>query len=188
MELINRKKLKRPSSDPQQMVLQNALQRIENTLVDGKMAYNLEFTPNEREMIRQLQLLTMKRSLYVCNISEDDLPNGNKYTQKVEEHAKSVSSQALAICAKIESEASMLDAETRATILETYGLTQTGLQKIIRSSYELLDLITFYTVGPDETRAWTIKRGTVASQAAGEIHTDMERGFIKADVCVLAID
>lgn len=76
----------------------------------------------------------------------------------------------------------MLDPETRVNILNTYGLTQTGLQKIIRSSYELLDLITFYTVGPEETRAWTIRRGSSASQAAGEIHTDMEKGFIKADV------
>jgi ribosome-binding ATPase YchF (GTP1/OBG family) len=153
-----------------------------SALVDGKKAHALEFAPLEKDLIKQLQLITMKKSLYVCNISEDDLPGGNKYSQLVDQHAISISSQALAICAKLESEASMLDPETRVTILDTYGLTQTGLQKIIRSSYELLDLITFYTVGPEETRAWTIKRGSVAGQAAGEIHSDMEKGFIKADV------
>ncbi|KAL0490899.1 hypothetical protein AKO1_009836 [Acrasis kona] len=181
LEVINRKKLKKKNFSQDEQMFMDTLNKLENALVEGTPIHGLDLTLKEKDLIKQLGFLTTKKSIYVCNIGEDDLPDGNKNFELVQQFAKSRNMIALPVCAKLESEASMLDEETRSTILDTYGLKETGLQKIIKSSYDLLNLITFYTVGPEETRAWNVKKDSLVPQAAGEIHTDMENGFIKAD-------
>ena len=135
--------------------------------------------------MRGYSLLTAKPVIYAANVSEDDLADdgaSNGYVSKVREFAKGEGSAAYVICAKIEEEISELDDEDKAVFLEDLGLAESGLDKLIKASYELLGLISFLTCGEDESRAWTIKKGTKAPQAAGKIHTDFERGFIKAEV------
>ena len=130
-------------------------------------------------------LLTAKPVIYAANVSEDDLANdgnGNEYVKKVREFAAGEGSEVFVVCAKIEEEISELDDEDKKMFLEDLGLKESGLDKLIKASYALLGLISFLTSGEDETRAWTIKKGTKAPQAAGKIHTDFERGFIKAEV------
>jgi len=128
-------------------------------------------------------LLTGKPILYVCNVSEDDAESGNALTAKVAEMAAAQGAQSVIICASIESEIAQLDsAEERAEFLETIGLEEPGLNKIIRAGFDLLGLQTYFTAGPKEARAWTVRKGAKAPEAAGEIHTDFEKGFIKAEV------
>ncbi|MDP2125603.1 MAG: redox-regulated ATPase YchF [Parvibaculum sp.] len=128
-----------------------------------------------------LNLLTSKPVLYVCNVEEASAATGNEYSKAVETRAKSEGAQAVVISARIEEEIAQLPAGDRTEYLETLGLSEPGLARLIRSGYALLDLITYFTVGPKETRAWTITRGTRAPQAAGVIHTDFEKGFIRAE-------
>ena len=133
------------------------------------------------DLFRQLQLLTSKPVLYVCNVEEGSAAEGNELSAKVEERAKAEGAECVVISAAIESEIAQLDAEERADYLQELGLEETGLARVIRAGYKLLDLITFFTVGPKEARAWTVKRGSKAPQAAGVIHSDFERGFIRAE-------
>jgi len=150
-------------------------------LRDGKPARLAKLTPEEAPAYRALQLLTAKPVVYVCNVEESAAANGNAYSKKVEERAKAEGAAHVVISAKIESEFAGLAAEERAEFLKDMGLDEPGLNRLIRAGYGLLDLVTYFTVGPKEARAWTITRGMKAPQAAGVIHTDFEKGFIRAE-------
>jgi GTP-binding protein YchF len=135
----------------------------------------------DRAAFRALQLLTAKPVVYVCNVDEASAANGNSYSAVVVERAKAEGAAVVIISAKIESELSGLATDERDAFLAEMGLEEAGLNRLIRAGYALLDLVTFFTVGPKEARAWTIGRGTKAPQAAGVIHTDFEKGFIRAE-------
>ena len=155
-------------------------------LESGKMAKSYVTDDEDKQAIlKSLNLLTYKPTIYAANVAEDDLADdgaGNAGVQKVREFAKEDGSEVFVICAQIEQEIAELDDDEKAMFLEDLGLKESGLEKLIRASYSLLGLMSFLTAGEDETRAWTIKIGTKAPQAAGKIHTDFERGFIKAEV------
>ena len=163
------------------------LERIKAHLESGKMAKSmvLEDDEDERELFKSYNLLTAKPVIYAANVSEDDLADdgaSNEGVAKVREFAASEDSEVFVICAQIEQEIAELDDDEKAMFLEYLGLKESGLEKLIKASYHLLGLISYLTAGEDETRAWTIKVGTKAPQAAGKIHSDFERGFIKAEV------
>ncbi|AGB19406.1 redox-regulated ATPase YchF [Thermoanaerobacterium thermosaccharolyticum] len=162
----------------------NILEKIKNTLDDGKPVRTMNFDEDELPFVNQLMLLTSKPVMYAANISEDDLISGkeNDYVKKLKEYAEKEKSEVIVISAKIEEELSSLPDEEKYELLSEYGLKEPGLNNIIRHGYSLLGLITFFTAGPKEVRAWTIKKGTKAPQAAGKIHTDFEKGFIRAEV------
>lgn len=153
-------------------------------LQEGKPARVLleTFSPEQTVILKQLQLVTSKPVLYVANVAEADAATGNALSEKVEAKAKAEGTQSVVIAAAIESEVSTLGSdEDKKEFLDALGLTEPGLNKIIRAGYARLDLLTFFTVGPKEARAWTVRKGSTAPQAAGVIHTDFERGFIKAE-------
>ena len=150
-------------------------------LRDGQPARRAEITDDERKTFDMLQLLTAKPVLYVCNVDEASASEGNAFSKTVAERAEAEGAQSVIISAKIESELSGLDDEERGAFLEEMGLEEPGLNRLIRAGYTLLDLATYFTVGPKEARAWTIEKGTKAPQAAGVIHTDFEKGFIRAE-------
>ncbi|MDD4094891.1 MAG: redox-regulated ATPase YchF [Oscillospiraceae bacterium] len=158
-------------------------ERIYEELSEGASARLLEFSDEENEMLRDLPLLSLKPVIYAANIAENEiaLPEA-PYFLEVKRIADSQNSRAVAISAKIEEEIAMLDEAERAMFLEELGLSDSGLDRMIRESYKLLGLISFLTAGPQEVRAWTIKEGTKAPQAAGKIHSDFERGFIRAEI------
>ncbi|AAM24860.1 MULTISPECIES: redox-regulated ATPase YchF [Caldanaerobacter] len=160
------------------------LEKIKNTLEEGKPARAVQFDEEEKAVVNQLMLLTSKPVMYVANISEEDLilREENLHVKKLREYALKEGSEVLVISAKIEEELAALPDEERNELLKEYGLKEPGLNNIIRHGYSLLGLITFFTAGPKEVHAWTIKRGTKAPQAAGKIHSDFERGFIRAEV------
>lgn len=149
-------------------------------LNEGKPARVADISEDERPLFRQLQLLTSKPILYVCNVDEESASEGNTYSQQVAQKAQDEGAVSVVISAKIEAELSQLEPEEQAEYLTELGLTEPGLNRLIRAGYELLDLITYFTAGPKEARAWTIQQGTKAPQAAGVIHTDFEKGFIRA--------
>ncbi len=162
------------------------LEKVKAHLEEGQLAITLE-TENEDEdaWLATYNLLTAKPVIYAANVAEDDIADdgaNNQYVQAVREYAAKQNSEVFVICAQIEEEISELDEDERKMFLEDLGLTEFGLEKLVRASYHLLGLMSFLTAGEDETRAWTIKIGTKAPQAAGKIHTDFERGFIKAEV------
>ena len=162
------------------------LQRIKEHLEAGKMAKSMEVEDeDELALLHSYNLLTYKPVIYAANVSEDDLADdgaGNAMVASVREFAKGEDSEVFVICAQIEQEIAELDDDEKAMFLEDLGLSESGLEKLIKASYHLLGLISYLTAGEDETRAWTIKVGTKAPQAAGKIHSDFERGFIKAEV------
>ena len=158
------------------------MQKALELLRDGKPARLVELTEEEKPAFRRLMLLTSKPVLYVCNVDEESAAEGNEFSRLVEERAKAEGAEAVVISAAIEAEVAQLtDAADRQEFLESLGLEETGLAKVIRAGYRLLDQLTFFTVGPKEARAWTVKVGAKAPQAAGVIHTDFERGFIAAE-------
>ena len=162
------------------------LEKVKAHLEEGQLAITLE-TENEDEdaWLATYNLLTAKPVIYAANVAEDDIADdgaNNQYVQAVREYAAKQNSEVFVICAQIEEEISELEEDERKMFLEELGLTESGLAKLVRASYHLLGLMSFLTAGEDETRAWTIKIGTKAPQAAGKIHTDFERGFIKAEV------
>jgi len=157
------------------------VQRSLALLREGKPARVVERKPEEEKTFQMLGLLTAKPVLYVCNVEEAAAATGNAYSGKVEARAKEEGAVAVVISAKIESEIAVLSKEERAEYLDAVGLREPGLDRLIRKGYELLHLVTYFTVGPKEARAWTITAGTKAPQAAGVIHTDFERGFIRAE-------
>ena len=150
-------------------------------LRDGKPARHTERSPDEEKAFKGLNLLTSKPVLYVCNVEEGSAAEGNDYSKQVEERARQEGAVAVVISAKIEEELAQLDTEERAEYLGELGLAEAGLDRLIRAGYDLLHLITYFTCGPKETRAWTITAGTMAPAAAGVIHTDFEHGFIRAE-------
>ena len=162
------------------------LERVKAHLEDGKLAKTFELEDEDEEVwFKDYNLLTAKPVIYAANVSEDDLADdaaGNPFVQEVRENAKEEGCEVFVICAQIEQEIAELDDEEKAMFLEELGLKESGLEKLIKASYSLLGLISYLTSGEDETRAWTIKKGTKAPQAAGKIHTDFERGFIRAEV------
>ena len=162
------------------------LKKIKDLLEDGKLAKNIELEDEEEEaLFASYNLLTAKPVIFAANVAEDELADdavNNEGVKAVREFAKETDSEVFVICAQIEQEISELDDEEKAMFLEDLGLSESGLDKLIKASYKLLGLISYLTAGEDETRAWTIKVGTKAPQAAGKIHSDFERGFIKAEV------
>jgi GTP-binding protein YchF len=151
-------------------------------LQEGKPARYAPISDSQLQTFKNLQLLTSKPILYVCNVNEEDAKNGNAYTQSVMEYTSKNNNHAVIISANIEAEVSTLEnEEMRKEFLESIGLKESGLNRVIEKGYELLDLLTFFTIGPKEARAWTVGKGSKAPQAAGAIHTDFERGFICAE-------
>ncbi|MCR5329340.1 MAG: redox-regulated ATPase YchF [Saccharofermentans sp.] len=158
-------------------------EKIYDCLVEGKSARTLDFEDDEQEYLKELQLISMKPVLYCANIAEDDIKKDSiPYVDVVKEIAEKEGSGVVVISAKIEEELGELSPEDREMFLEDLGIESAGLDKMINASYTLLGLISFLTAGPKEVRAWTIKNGTKAPQAAGKIHSDFERGFIRAEV------
>ena len=162
------------------------LERIKEHLEAGKMAKSLEAEDeDEAELLKSYNLLTYKPVIYAANVAEEDLANDgadNSGVKTVREFAKGEGSEVFVICAQIEQEIAELEDDEKAMFLEDLGISESGLEKLIKASYQLLGLMSYLTAGEDETRAWTIKIGTKAPQAAGKIHSDFERGFIKAEV------
>ena len=174
----------RKAKNDKDAAAQHALMlKIKDALDNGQPVRTVETKDeDEAKMLKQMGMLTAKPVLYVCNVSEDDAADGNDLTAKVANMAASENAQAVTICASIESEIAQLDTkEEKAEFLETIGLQESGLDKIIRAGFTLLNLQTYFTCGPKETRAWTIPIGATAPEAAGVIHTDFQKGFIKAE-------
>ena len=162
------------------------LQMFKQGLESGKNARAIEVEKEDLETVRDLHLLTIKPVLYVANVDEGSILTGNKFVEQLKEKVKEENAEVIILCAAIESQiAEFEDQEEKAMFLSEYGLDESGLNKLIRAAYKLLDLITYFTAGVQEVRAWTIKKGWKAPQAAGVIHSDFERGFIKAEVIKL---
>jgi ribosome-binding ATPase len=161
----------------------NALKKAVSHLNENKLLRTLDLTDEEKESINNYNFLTTKPTLYVANVEENDLISGNnKYVKEIEKLAKEEGSIVITISAKIEEELAKLEKEEAIEYLESLNIKETGLEKLIKASFQLLGLITFLTTGEQETRAWTIKEGMSAQMAAGKIHTDISKGFIKAEV------
>ncbi|MDV3427624.1 MAG: redox-regulated ATPase YchF [Bacillota bacterium] len=160
------------------------LDKIKICLEAGKPVRSMEVSEDEEKVIKELFLLTSKPVLYVGNISEEDLLSGkdNPLVRKVREYVEKENSQLITVCAKLEEELSTLEDDEKLELLGEYNLNETGLDKLIHASYKLLGLMSFLTAGTDEVRAWTIRIGTKAPEAAGKVHSDMERGFIRAEI------
>ena len=168
------------SGDKESQELLPIIKQVLKCLSDGDFARNIMNSDNEK-LVKGLNLITSKPVLYVCNVNEENAIEGNKHSDEIIKKAKAENAPYVIISAKIEEEISSLDEEDRKGFLSDLGLSETGLAKIIRTGYGILNLDTFFTIGPKEARAWTIKKGSLAPQAAGVIHTDFEKGFIRAE-------
>nr|WP_279011642.1 redox-regulated ATPase YchF [Vagococcus fluvialis] len=159
------------------------LEKIKPVLEEGKSARSIEFSDDELPIVKGLFLLTTKPVLYVANVAEDEVADeeGNEYVQQVKEFAATENAEVITVCAKAEEEIAELDDEDKADFLEALGIEESGLDKLIRAAYHLLGLATYFTAGEQEVRAWTFKNGMKAPECAGIIHTDFERGFIRAE-------
>ncbi len=158
-------------------------EKLKKNLEDGCTARMFEYSPEEQELLSEVSLLTLKPVIYAANVAEDDYAKGdNEFVAQIREYADKENSAVMVISARIEEEIAELDAEEKQMFLEELGATESGLDKLIKASYSLLGLISYLTAGKPEVRAWTIKKGTKAPQAAGKIHSDFERGFIRAEV------
>lgn len=188
MEAINKRKERvaklLKSGDKKAKQEMELLDRIMAHLEEGKPVRTMEFNDDEKEMLKEVYLLTDKPTIYVANVSEEQIPtmDTDPNVMKVKEYAKSEGAEVVTLCAKLEEDLSELEEEDRTTMMEEYGIQESGLDKLIKASYRLLGLISYLTAGKPEVRAWTIKKGTKAPAAAGKIHTDFERGFIKAEI------
>lgn len=171
-------------ADKKYQVEIDLLERIQKTLEEGKSARTLELSEEEKELIKDSFLLTLKPILYIANISESQLENAqdDSYVKQVKEYAENENASVIPLCVKIEEELSGLEEKDKKEMLEAIGLEESGLDKVIKASYDLLGLMSFLTAGEPEVRAWTIKKGTKAPEAAGKIHSDIQRGFIRAEV------
>jgi GTP-binding protein YchF len=172
---------KAKSGDKEARLSLDLVLRTKALLEDGKPARLTQRASGEEKAFEMLQLLTALPVLYVCNVNEHDAAGGNAHTQLVQERAKQENAACVIICAQLEAEIAALSDEEQSEFLETVGLQEPGLTKLIHAGYDLLGLQTFFTVGPKEARAWTIHKGWTAPQAAGVIHTDFEQGFIRAE-------
>lgn len=164
------------------------LTKLKEAFEQEKPARSVEFTEEQQKVLKQLHLLTTKPVLYVANVSEDEVadPSGNEYVQRVREFAAAENAEVIVVCAKIESEIAELEGEEKAMFLEELGIEESGLDQLIKASYSLLGLATYFTAGEQEVRAWTFKKGMKAPECAGIIHTDFERGFIRAETVAYA--
>ena len=160
------------------------LEKIKKALEEGIPARGLQYNEDETELVKEMFLLTSKPIIYIANVSEDDLGNleNNQYVKQVEEYSKKEKAEVIPLCVKIEEELSSLEHSDKKEMLDALGLKESGLDILIKKSYDLLGLMSFLTAGESEVRAWTIKKGTKAPEAAGKIHSDIQRGFIKAEV------
>ena len=173
---------KQTRSGDKEMVARVALlTRVRDSLGDTGNVRNLELDKDQKKLVKDLHLLTMKPVEYIANVAEDGFEN-NPLLDQVREYASGQNAQVVPVCAAIEAEVSQLDREDREEFLAALGLKESGLAGVIRAGYALLDLLTFFTAGPKEVRAWTVTNGATAPNAAGRIHTDFERGFIRAEV------
>ncbi len=182
---IDRLKKQLKGGDKKYQIEIDFLEGLCANLEKGISARALDFTDDEKEMLKEVSLLSLKPVIYAANVAEDDYskPVGeNKYVAKIAEFAESEKSEVMVVSARIEEEIAELDKDEKVMFLEELGATESGLDKLIRASYKLLGLISYLTAGKPEVRAWTITKGTKAPQAAGKIHTDFERGFIRAEV------
>ena len=172
------------SGDKKAIAELELLNRIKSHLEEGRPVRTMDMTVEERDIIKDAFFLTDKKVIYVANISESQLSNkeNDPNVLKVKEYAKNEGAEVITLCAKLEEDLSELDDEDKELLMQDYGIDESGLDKLIKASYSLLGLISFLTAGKQECRAWTIKKGTKAPQAAGKIHSDFERGFIKAEV------
>lgn len=157
------------------------MERALKLLQEGVPARKLDVKDDEKYLFKQLQLITSKPILYVCNVSEDDVNKGNSYVDQVKNYAKNEGANVVLVSAAIEAEVATLSPDEQKEFLDSLGFEEAGLKKVIRSGYQLLDLLTFFTVGPKEARAWTVRKNAKAPEAAGVIHSDFERGFICAE-------
>ena len=173
---------KAKSGDREANELLPIINSVHDLLSNGKPARLLKIPDSEKPKLRNLQLLTSKPVLYICNVSEEDATTGNKYSKLVQDIANKEDAVSILISAKIESEISQLQPEEKNEYLVELGLKQSGLEQVIQSGYKLLNLITYFTSGVQESRAWTVPKGSSAPRAAREIHTDFEKGFIRAEV------
>lgn len=162
----------------------DTLEKVKKVLDEGKSARTIEFSEEEKAIIDDTYLLTNKPILYIANVSEDMLENAEntEYVKQVIQYAKTENAKVIPLCVKIEEELASLEGEDKKEMLEALGLKESGLDRVIKASYDLLGLMSFLTAGEPEVRAWTIKKGTKAPVAAGKIHSDIQRGFIKAEV------
>ncbi len=170
------------SGDKEMQALLEVLQKVRAVLGDGRPVRSLELGKEEAPRLRDLHLITAKPVLYVANVAEDDLNGSHPYVQKVRERAAADGAGLLVICGKIEAEIAELAAEEKAEFLAELGLAESGLDRLIHAAYRLLGLYTYFTAGVKEVRAWTVRAGSKAPAAAGVIHTDFEKGFIRAEV------
>lgn len=185
MELLERRITKTTKNLKGDKSLQkefDILNKVNDFLGEGKSARAMELTDEEAEFVKSLDLLSYKPVIYVANVSEEDAAaEDNEYIAQVRKIADEEGSDVVVVCAGIEAEISELDDEEKAMFLEELGIAESGLDKLVKASYHLLNLISFLTAGEPEVRAWTVTRGTKAPQAAGKIHTDFEKGFIRAE-------
>lgn len=185
LENVLNRLTKLAKSDKDKKVELDVVQRVYDTLMEGKSARVLDLTDEEKKIIKSYNLLSSKPIIYVANVSEDEVADdgiSNPYVQEIREFAKEEDAKVVVISAKIEAEISELEDEEKKEYLEMMGLDKPGLDKLIMASYDLLGLMSFITTGEIETRAWTIKKGTRAVDAAGKIHSDISRGFIRAEI------
>lgn len=187
MEMVQRRSAKARQSakggDKKFLIEADFLDRIYAELESGKPARLIQMSDEEKEIIDDMFLLTTKPVIYAANIGEDDIgKSDNQYVQAVKEYASNNSASTIVLCAKIEEDLAGMDAEDKAMFQEELGIDESGLDKLVSACYDLLGLISYLTAGEKETRAWTIKRGTKAPQAAGKIHSDFEKGFIRAEI------
>ena len=169
--------------DKDAMVEEPVLIKLRDAFEEEKPARSVEFTEEELRVAKGLHLLTIKPMLYVANVAEDEIANAeeNEYVQKVRQFAATDNAQVIIVCAKIEEEMAELDDEEKAMFIEELGIQESGLDQLVKASYHLLGLATYFTAGVQEVRAWTFRKGMKAPQCAGVIHTDFERGFIRAE-------
>lgn len=180
---IERAKKQAKSGDKKYQTEIDFFEDLQKKLGEGISARAIEFTDDEKEMLSEVSLLSLKPVIYAANVSEDDYANpDNEYVKKIKEFAATEKSEVMVISARIEEEIAELDKDEKELFLHELGTDESGLDKLIKASYRLLGLISYLTAGKPEVRAWTIKKGTKAPQAAGKIHTDFERGFIRAEV------
>lgn len=175
--------LKRDAKSGEKKIIQQleVVKRLKEHLEVGNAARTFEADKEERKAFRELFLLSDKPVLFACNVSEDDLDTGNKWVEEVKEVAAEFDDEVVTFCAKIEEEIAELEEDEKQAFLEELGVESAGLDRLIKAAYKELGLITYFTAGPKESRAWTVPKGTKAPQAAGVIHTDFERGFIRAE-------
>ena len=170
------------SNDKEAMAEASLLERVKSTLIEDRPVRSMDLTEDERKILKAFNLLTIKPIIYVANVSEDEINEENKYVKIVKEFADKEGAKVAVICAKIEEELSELEDNEKKEFLTELGIEESGLDKLIKQSYSLLGLSTFLTAGPDEVRAWTFKKGMKAPECAGIIHTDFQKGFIKAEI------